>query len=138
MSDTLRTLLKVRRLDVDAARRGLAECLAIEDEARGASMAAEQAIAQEALAATALAADDAAVEAFAAWLPVGRRQLDRTRHAETLAANATERARAVTSLARAAAEAAQALLERREAEAEREAQRKAQLELDEMGRRRAV
>lgn len=138
MSDTLRTLLKVRRLDVDAARRGLAECLAIEDEARTASIAAEQAIAQEALAASALAADDAAVEAFAAWLPVGRRQLDRTRHAETLAANATERARAVTSLARAAAEAAQALLERREAEAEREAQRKAQLELDEMGRKRSV
>lgn len=136
MSDTLRTLVKVRRMDVDAARRGLAECLAVEAEARAAALEAERAISQEAQVAGALSADDATVEAFAAWLPVGQRQLERMRRAESLAGAASDRARAVTTLARAAAEAAQALLERREEEAEREAQRKAQLELDEMGRRR--
>ncbi len=137
MSDTLRTLVKVRRMEVDAARRGLAECLAVEDEARAAALEAERAITREAQVAGSLAADDATVEAFAVWLPVGQRQLDRMRRAESLAAAATDRARAATTLARAAAEAAQAMLERREDEAEREAQRKAQLELDEIGRHRA-
>jgi hypothetical protein len=58
---------------VAEARRALAECLAAESEAERALAVAEAAIWNQRDAASAPSEDDEAVEAFASWLPQGRR-----------------------------------------------------------------
>ena len=66
--DPLESLLRLRRLAVDEARRGLADCLRVESLAAHAVAAIESAIDHETDVATDLASGDAVVEAFAAWL----------------------------------------------------------------------
>lgn len=138
MPDTLRTLVRMRQATVGEAKRLLATSLEAETLARNAAAEAERRIGREADAACRIEAGDAAVEAFAAWLPVGRQQVEQARRAEASSQSATERARAALVLARTAAEAAEKLLAKREAELAAEAQRKAQLVLDELARRRPV
>ena len=67
-SDPLASLLRLRRLTADQARRELAECLRAESEAKQAIAAIDAKIARETEVATSLAGGDAEVEAFAAWL----------------------------------------------------------------------
>ena len=67
-SDPLASLLRLRRLTADQARRELAECLRAESEAKQAIAAIDAEIARETEVATSLAGGDAEVEAFAAWL----------------------------------------------------------------------
>ena len=136
MADALRTLVRMRQAVVGEAKRLLASCLDAETQARNAAAAAERRIGMEADAASRIEVGDAAVEAFAAWLPVGRTQVEQARRAEAASLSATERARAALVLARTAAEAAEKLLAKQEAELAAEAQRKAQLALDELARRR--
>ena len=132
MSDALATVMRIRKLAVDEAKRALAEALTLENTARQEAAAAEAQIGLEAEIAADLNTGDGAVEAFAAWLPVGRARAARARAAEEEAAVDVARARAGLSAARAAAEAADNLKERRDAEAAVEANRRSQATLDEI------
>lgn len=112
--DTLHTLLRVRRLAVDEARRALAESIRQEQAAERALADATAAIAKETAAATALSAGDAEVEAFAAWLPQGRAAERRAEERVATAGLASAEARTAVALARAAVRATEALIAQRE------------------------
>jgi flagellar export protein FliJ len=131
MADPLETLLRLRRMALDEARRTLADCLREESEATADIRALDDAIDRETNAATDLEADDAAVEAFATWFK--RVRQDRASAAEVLsrAETRTQEARAVLTVGQRAARVVEDMLsaqetERREAEAHRD-----QLAIDE-------
>ncbi len=138
MSDALKTVMRIRKLAVDEAKRGLAEALTVEDQARRVADAAEAQIGIEGEIAADLDAGDRAVEAFAAWLPTGRANAARTRAAHEQTLLEVARARAGLSAARAAAEAAESLQERREAELALEAARRDQAAMDEIAAQQAA
>ncbi len=133
--EPLVSLLRLRLMAVDEARRGLAECLRLESEATKAVAAIDTAIEQEMGAATSLAAGDAEVEAFAAWLRRIRPRQRAAHAAEEEAEAATARARIVLGAARAAVKAVEEMLEEHAAAAQAEAERHAQAELDEAAQR---
>lgn len=129
--DPLTVLLRVRRLALDEARRSLGGCLEAEATAMRSVIEAASEIMRESATAASLDADDAAVEAFAAWLRVARLRSEQAAAAHERVTTETTRARAIVALARGSFEAAQAALEQK-AEHEREArQRREQLSLDE-------
>lgn len=134
--DPLETLARLRRGVVEDARRALAACLEAEEAASTATRAAEAAIFREQEAAGAIDTSDGAVEAFAAWLPHGRRAVAKARDAHADAGAATAQARAVLAAARASAEAADRLLASRAAARAVEADRREQTALDEAAARR--
>jgi flagellar export protein FliJ len=133
--DPLEALLRLRRMAADEARRGLGECLRIESEAAAAVAAIEAAIERETEAATCLAAGDAEVESFAAWLRRIRPKQQAAQAAEAEAEAATTGARAVLGAARASVRAVEEMLEKRDAAAQADAQRRAQGEIDEAAQR---
>ncbi len=138
MPDPLDTVLRIRRMALDDAGRTLAACLHTEDDARQAAEAAEAAeaaIGAEGEMAADLSAGDGAVEAFARWLPVGRARVAAAQSREDTAVAETARARAGVTVARATMKAALALSERRAAERNLLAERRAQAVLDEIGSR---
>jgi hypothetical protein len=135
--DALETLARLRHSVCEDARRGLTACLEAEEVASVVLHRAEEAIFREQDAAGALGAGDGAVEAFAAWLPLGRRAVAQAREAHARAGAATVQARAVLAAARASAEAADRLLASRAAEREAAAQKAAQAALDEAAARQA-
>ena len=109
--DPLEALVRLRHLAVDQARRGLTDCLRVEDQAAQSVAGVDVAIQHETDVATRLASSDAEVEAFAAWL----RHIRPKEHAAHVAAaeakTATYEARAVLAAARAAVRAAEAMLD---------------------------
>jgi len=133
--DPLEALLRLRRLAVDDARRGLGDCLRAESEASAAVSSIEDAIVRETEAATDLAKGDAEVEAFAAWL----RRIRPTQHAAHEALDAAERetaeARVVLGAAQAAVRAVEAVLEEHAAAAVAADERRAQAAIDEAAQR---
>ena len=133
--EPLVSLLRLRLMAVDEARRGLAECLRLESEATKAVAAIETAIEQEMSAATSLAAGDAEVEAFAAWLRRIRPRQHAAHAAEEEAEAATARARIVLGAARAAVKAVEEMLEEHAIAAQSEAERQAQADIDEAAQR---
>ncbi|MBV9813349.1 MAG: flagellar FliJ family protein [Acetobacteraceae bacterium] len=134
----LERLLRVRREVLDAAEASLGTCLRAEADAAALVRRAEDAIRREAAAASDVDAPDAAVEAFARWLPQGQRARDTADAALRDAEVATARARAQVKLARIATETIETLLER-ERRAERAARdRRTQAELDDIGGRSAA
>lgn len=106
------------------------------DCAASAEQLARAAIATEMQSALALSTDDAAVDAFAMWLPRGRAAVARACHELEAAQDEITQVRAALSLARAAAEAVDQLIEARNATALMELQRKQQIELDDFSHRR--
>lgn len=133
--DPLETLARLRHSIREDARRGLAACLDAEEAASHVMRSAEAAIYDEQKAAGSLDAGDGAVEAFAAWLPQGRKAVAQAHAAHDDASAATVRARAVVAAARASAEAADRLLASRNAERAADAARRAQVETDEVAGR---
>ncbi len=113
--DALEIVLRIRRVAVDEAKRGLAVALAAEGVAQRQATAAEDMIASESDNAADVNQGDASVEAFAAWLPVGRAKAKAARSALEAAGADVVLQRAALTAARAAAEAAEALLDRRRA-----------------------
>ncbi len=95
--DPLDAVLRVRRMAVDTARRHLAERLTVEEAARKHAEAAETRILSEGQAAADIAAGDGAVEAFAAWLPVGRAEVQAARAAHDQAMTDVNMARAAVN-----------------------------------------
>lgn len=134
--DPLETLLRLRRLAVDQARRGLADCLRIESEAAHAVAEIEAAIEHETEVAANLASDDAEVEAFAAWLRRIRPKQHAAHAAEAEAELATAQGRAFLAAARAGVRAAEEMLEEHAAAIREEAEHKAQRDIDEAAQRR--
>jgi hypothetical protein len=127
----LETLVRLRRLASEDARRAFAACLRAEDETAAALRGAEAAILHEQAAATDLSADDAVVEAFAAWLPQGRQAVARASAAHARAGAATVQARAVVAAARISTEVAERLVQAQEAARADDAARRSQVALDE-------
>ena len=134
--DPLETLLLLRRLAVDEARRGLADCLRVESEAAHAVAEIEAAIGHETDVAANLASDDAEVEAFAAWLRRIRPKQHAAQAAEAQAEAATVHGRAVLAATRAAVRAAEQMLEEREVAIREKAEHQAQGDIDEVAQRR--
>lgn len=134
--DPVAALLRVRKLALEGAQRDLASCLRAEAAAEERERRARHAVAQEAAAAARLAADDTQVEAFAAWLPVGRQAVAEAEEDAGRVRAETACARAALSAARSAARAAEELLAQRAAERASEDARKAQAEIDGLPRRR--
>lgn len=112
-ASALATLARLRRLEIDAARRDLATRIDAEEAARAAAHSAAQAIVAETEAAIG-ATDDASVEAFARWLTqIGRPALAAAEAALVVAEADTARARAVLGVARADGKAIDHAVERR-------------------------
>jgi flagellar export protein FliJ len=132
---SLQALLRLRQLTVEEARRSLAECLALEENAEQAAHALEAEIRRETEAACQLGGGDEVVETFAAWLQRMRPVADAADAALEAATLRTSEARAVLSAARAATEATEALLVRQDAERAEAAARLEQHVLDEMAGR---
>ncbi len=135
MPDPLATVLRLRRITVDEAKMALAAQLRVEDLASRAAAAAAAAIDAECDIAADLMAGDGAVEAFAAWLPVGRARAESARIAYDRASSDVARARAALTAARAAAEAADCLLRDRLAALAATAGRRSQSEADDIAAR---
>ena len=134
-SDPLASLLRLRRLTADQARRELADCLRAETEAKQAIAAIDAEIARETEVATSLAGGDAEVEAFAAWLRRIRPSQQAGRVAEAATVAQTTEARAVLAMARAAVRAVEELLTQRGAEERMAAERQDQRDIDEVAQR---
>ncbi len=136
--DPLDTLIRLRRTACEDAQRALVRCLAAEHQAEWAAGEEERSIAREIQAASDPSGSDAVVEALAAWLPGARRRLLETRNQwETLQAE-TARARAGLVACRAALESIERLQQERRQAAEQVLQRRAQIELDDLGRAAAA
>ena len=136
--ESLRSLLTVRQAATSGAKTALAQTIAVETAANAAVVEADRRITAEADIALSLGADDGAVEAYARWLPQGRRN---TREARAVLARASQDvalARTALMIARAAEYAVEVEVARAEAEIARLAAKKAQEELDEVGARTAT
>ncbi len=132
---TLAILARLRQRELDAARDHLAVRLGHEATAAARVREAVAALRKEQELAASIDAADAAVEAFAAWLPVGRGHAAIAEHDLTEAEGATAQARFELTAARGAAEAATQMHDARLAAIRAERDRKLQAELDDCGRR---
>jgi flagellar biosynthesis chaperone FliJ len=129
--DPLAVLARLRRLEVDQAKRQLAERLRAHALAEHGVRAAEAALTAEAE-----VQDDSA--AFGAWLPRGLAERERAKGHLRLADQAAAAAREALVAARAAERAAELLRERRAEEERREAERRAAADLNETAAQRAA
>ena len=136
MSRTLALIARMRGLAVAEARRTLAERRVLQDQAEAAESHATAQLVEEAAAAARMDTNDGAVEAFAAWLPEGRRAQIAARQALDHAQAATAQALTRLTLARAAEAAAEALIAAKAEEARREALKREQAVLDEIAMQR--
>lgn len=136
--EALQTLLRLRRSDTEEARLALTEAIATETAVSALVVLADQRILGEARAALSLGADDGAVEAYARWLPIGRREATQARVRLGRATSDVGAARITLMLAR----KAELAIEQRVARVEREMlvkrSRAEQAELDEIAARTAA
>ena len=131
----LQILLRVRQSSLDDAQRAVADAVRHQQQLQAQSEAEEARYAAETAAALNIAAGDEMVDAFARWLPVGRRAIETARRAEQEASGSVNNARVVLGLARAACRSVEKLIEIRTEQARQTHDRKAQLETDEVGGR---
>jgi flagellar export protein FliJ len=130
--DSLEAALRARRIAVEGAQRALALALAAEAEVAVAVSKATETIRQETETAVSSTGGDAAVEAFAAWLPRGLAERERARRTLAQAEGTTSQARAALSAARLAEGAVEALVQGRLINERLIAERRSQAALDEM------
>lgn len=130
------SLLRLRRQDLDEARKLLSEALAHAMNAANAVKIAEQNMVRERDAAMDLASDDQVVEAYSRWLPVGRAALEQARRREEEAAVDVEASRTRVNLARVALEAAEKLAEMRANEERARRERREQAQINDLAARR--
>ena len=131
MNRGIDAITRLRRLALDEAKRDLALSLRVLDKAASAEHAAACAVQAERAAASDPAAPDAAVEAFAAWLPGGLASVETTRAMTVRAEAGTAQARAGVAVARAAVEAAEIIRAARADALALNTARAAQADLDE-------
>lgn len=128
----LATLIKVRRLAYEDALGRLASALANEDRAAREAHDIERTIAEEMVAASDPEGSDAMVEAFGAWLPRARQQLESIRHVLAERQAETVRVRAELTVCRTALESVESLHEQRRAAAHRAEERAQARELEDL------
>ncbi|WP_203071288.1 flagellar FliJ family protein [Falsiroseomonas ponticola] len=128
--DPLAALLKLRGLEVAAARRDL-----VARQAGAAAAAAREAAARRAMEAELAGGGDFA-DSLAAWLPLARAARERAAGEAALASQAVEAARSALAQQRARERAVEWLLDRRAQEARDKAMRAEQNALDEAAQRR--
>ncbi len=133
----LDSLLRLRRQELDEAKRLLSEALAQAMTAAEAVKTAEQNMVSERDIALDLSADDRTVEAYSRWLPIGRAALDRARALEQDAASGVQASRTRVNMARSALEVAEKLAESRAREAQARADRQEQNMIDDLSARRS-
>jgi len=126
--DPLAVLARLRRLEVDRARQTLADRSASEASAERRVGIAAAALREEARAAT--------PTEFAAWIGRGLAQRERAERGVTLAAAASDAARAALAQTRTAEASLAALRDARAAAAKRAGARRDQARLDEFALRR--
>jgi flagellar biosynthesis chaperone FliJ len=129
--DPLRVLARLRRLEVDQAKRQLAERLRAHALAGRGVAAAEAALVAEAE-----VQDDPA--AFGAWLPRGLAERKRAERGLAHTTLRSEEARSAMTALRAAERAVEAMRDRRAAASSRQATRRDQQRLDELAAQRAA
>jgi flagellar biosynthesis chaperone FliJ len=129
--DPLAVLARLRRLEVDQAKRQLTERLRAHALAEHGVRAAEAALTAEAE-----VQDDPA--AFGAWLPRGLAERERAQRGLAHAATRSEEARAVMTALRAAGRAVEVVRDRRVANLSRQEARRDQQRLDELAAQRAA
>lgn len=131
--DPLAPLLRLRALEVAAARRDLVARQA------GAAAAEDRAAAARSVLETELGATiPGFADSLAAWLPAARAARDRAAGEAMLANQAVDGARAALAAQRARERAVEWLVEKRRAEAQEAAAHAAQKALDEAAQRRGV
>ena len=133
--DTLKSLLKLRQMNVDAAKQSVAQALAAETIAASASSRADLRIMEEAENATSATAGDDAVEMYARWLPVGREQARQARRELERTSQEVAIARSALVLAKNGEQAAESVLAQQERLTTALRMRRVQDELDEAGAR---
>jgi flagellar export protein FliJ len=133
--DPMQILQRLRRAAEDEAKRAFAARLAEEAAAQRLVDEAEARMMGERAIATDPAFGDGAVEAFIAWLPAGRRQIQAAQAAHERAAENVTIARAALTVTHAAKEAVTTILEQRAETAADHAARKSQGVLDEIAAR---
>lgn len=134
--DPLPTLLRLRRLAHDEARRALAEAVAREAAATAIADAIDREIGREIKLASSLDADDAAVERFGLWLTGARQRAAAARANAERSESDTARARAAMNLARAGVEAMESLAADRAAADHDMRMRREQHALDDLTQRK--
>ncbi|MCQ8279943.1 flagellar export protein FliJ [Acetobacteraceae bacterium KSS8] len=134
--DPLLSLLRFRQSAVDEAQKALAEAYRVEQEAIAAVRRATETLELEMREASSLTAGDDAVEAFARWLPVGRKDVADAHARQREATTNLDQLRAVMTLARASVRAVEALMEKKAQIAAQHQKQKEQAELDEFAMRR--
>ncbi len=134
--DTLATLLRIRRTGLDDAQRALADALCHQQRMQSLCEAEASRYASETVAALDLGAGDEAVDAFARWLPIGRKAVEQARLAEQEASGDMDRARIALGLARAAYRSVELLIEKRAEQVRQAQERKGQQAMDEIAGRR--
>lgn len=133
---SLDSLLRLRRQELDEARRILSDAIAQAMSAAEAVKTAEQDMVTERDAALDLSADDRTVEAYSRWLPRGRAALDQARRQEQNAATAVQAGRTRVTMARAALEATEKLIESRAQEERARQEKQEQNVIDDLSARR--
>ena len=133
--DPLPVLHRLRSMAVDVAQSELGVRLNAYQKASEVASQAQAQIRVELEAASKLDAGDGAVEAFARWLPRGRANAARARHAAEQAETECSLARTRLSAARAAKKVIETLLDQREEQAQATSDRHEQSRLDEAGSR---
>ena len=132
MADRLESLLRLRRHALGAARLGLRNALAAAEDAEREARAARQAMQAEAEHASGIDQDESVLEAFIAWLPVGRAALAAASVRAEAAEAEVARCRGELAAARAGVEAIERLIEARAASRAAAAARAEQAALDEV------
>jgi flagellar biosynthesis chaperone FliJ len=138
MRDRLASLGKLRRQEVENARKMLAQCLDIEARAERECTASDRFVATEIKAIDILSRVDGGLDVFGVWLFRTRSIASVARQQLKSATGETSCARANLIAIRAAAEAIEALQAQRTTRAAATAARLEQNDLDEMARHRVV
>ena len=130
--DPLATLLRIREAALDKARQHVANALAREHAAALRLADEESVLERETAAAVDPSQGDARVDAFARWLPVGRRAIETARGLHQAASAAVDQARVVLTVSRAAHRSVETLIEEQHDAAEHAVGLKLQREMDDL------
>ena len=136
--EALEALLELRKAERRTAQQALAAAIRAEAEALAGLARANGAITDEAEAATALSADDRAVEAYARWLPVGRRAVSAAGAALDRATHDVTVTRAALMLAKSEEKAVSSQVDHCQRGIKRSRMAREQAELDEIASRRRL
>lgn len=135
--DPLAALLRIRQAALDDAQTVSSNAYHAEQQAIEAVRQATETLELEMREASSLTAGDEAVEAFARWLPIGRKQVADAHVRQREATAVLDQVRTILILARSAVGAVESMIENKRQEKLVLENRREQAELDELaGRRR--